>query len=133
MKKVPVLLLLMLLYRPLAAQLNLGVKILGLRNDKGIIMLQIFDSERKIIGQERGLINDRSCLIVLKDLKPARYAVRYFHDEDLSGEMETNKLGIPKEGYGFSNNASGRFGPKPFKDWLFTLNRDSTIEITTCY
>ncbi len=34
----------------------------------------------------------------------------------MNGNLETNRLGIPTEGYGFSNNAYGMFGPKPFKD-----------------
>jgi len=41
--------------------------------------------------------------------------------------METNMFGKPTEGYGFSNNVTGRFGPPPFEKWLFDLNQDKTI------
>jgi uncharacterized protein (DUF2141 family) len=96
-------------------------------------MLQLFDENEKVIGQEKGEIKDNKCIITFRDLKPGKYAVRYFHDEDLSGVMETNMLGIPKEGYGFSNNAAGPFGPKPFKEWLFDLEKNKSITIETRY
>ena len=33
------------------------------------------------------------------------------HDRDASGALERNGFGAPREPYGFSNNARGRFGP----------------------
>jgi uncharacterized protein (DUF2141 family) len=119
--------------KPASGQLTLGIKITELKNDKGVIMLQLFDENEKVIGQEKGEIKDNKCIITFRDLKPGKYAVRYFHDEDLSGVMETNMLGIPKEGYGFSNNAAGPFGPKPFKEWLFDLEKNKSITIETRY
>jgi uncharacterized protein (DUF2141 family) len=38
------------------------------------------------------------------DLAPGTYAVSVMHDEDGDGELDTNLLGIPSEGYGASNN-----------------------------
>ena len=32
----------------------------------------------------------------------------------MNGKLDTNWLGIPKEGYGFSNDAKGSFGAPPF-------------------
>ena len=29
---------------------------------------------------------------------------------------------VPKEGYGFSNNARGSFGPPAFEQWIFEIN-----------
>jgi uncharacterized protein (DUF2141 family) len=54
--------------------------------------------------------SDKKCTLLFKNLKPGKYAVRYFHDENLNGVMETNMAGKPKEGYGFSNNVTGMFG-----------------------
>jgi uncharacterized protein (DUF2141 family) len=47
-------------------------------------------------------------------LKPGRYAVAVYHDENDNGELDTNLLGIPTEGYGFSNDATGFAGPPDF-------------------
>lgn len=38
------------------------------------------------------------------NLKPGTYAVSVLHDEDADGELDTNFLGAPSEGYGASNN-----------------------------
>jgi uncharacterized protein (DUF2141 family) len=119
--------------KPASGQLTLGIEITGLKNDKGVIMLQLFDENEKVIDQKKGEIKDNKCIIIFRDLKPGKHAVRYFHDENLSGVMETNMLGIPKEGYGFSNNAAGPFGPKPFKEWLFDLEKNKSITIKTRY
>jgi uncharacterized protein (DUF2141 family) len=133
MKSLLLAILFLIIIKPASGQLTLGIKITELKNDKGVIMLQLFDENEKVIGQEKGEIKDNKCIITFRDLKPGKYAVRYFHDEDLSGVMETNMLGIPKEGYGFSNNAAGPFGPKPFKEWLFDLEKNKSITIETRY
>jgi len=41
-----------------------------------------------------------------------KYAVSVFHDENSNGKLDTNFLGIPREGVGASNNAKGHFGPR---------------------
>jgi len=57
--------------------------------------------------------------VSFNNLTPGKYAVRYYHDENMNGNMETNLVGKPTEGYGFSNNIIGKFGPPPFEKWLF--------------
>jgi hypothetical protein len=42
---------------------------------------------------------------------PGYYAVALFHDENDDHHLNTNALGIPTEGYGFSNNPTLYFGP----------------------
>ena len=42
------------------------------------------------------------------------YAVSVFHDENLNGKLDTNWLGIPREGVGASNNPKPRMGPPKF-------------------
>jgi uncharacterized protein (DUF2141 family) len=48
------------------------------------------------------------CLIPISNLNSGKYAVRYYHDENLNGKMETNLVGKPTEGYRFSNNVIGK-------------------------
>jgi len=96
-------------------------------------MFQLFDGKEKVITQEMGDINEKGCLIIIKNLKEGRYAVRFYHDENQNQVMETNLLGKPTEGYGFSNNVTGRFGPPSFEKWLFELKNDKTISLKTVY
>ena len=59
--------------------------------------------------------------LVFADLAPGDYAVAAFHDEDRDGDLNTNLLGMPTEGYGFSNEARGTFGPPGFDAAAFTI------------
>lgn len=42
--------------------------------------------------------------LIFKDLAPGKYAIRVMHDENDNGKLDTNAVGMPTEGYGFSNN-----------------------------
>jgi uncharacterized protein (DUF2141 family) len=105
----------------------------GIRNNKGNIMLQVFDSNQKIIKEEINPILDYKCSFLITNLTPGKYAVRYYHDENQNNKIETNLVGKPTEGYGFSNNVTGKFGPPPFAKWLFDVNCDTTIVLKPTY
>ena len=62
--------------------------------------------------------------LVFEGLPPGDYAVAAFHDEDRDGDLNTNLLGMPTEGYGFSNEARGIFGPPGFDAAAFTIKAD---------
>jgi uncharacterized protein (DUF2141 family) len=55
------------------------------------------------------------------DLPPGIYAVASFHDENGNGQFAQNFLGIPEEGYAFSNNLRPVFVAPSFEDASFTL------------
>jgi uncharacterized protein (DUF2141 family) len=124
---------LMMISNYVASQYNLEIEILKIKNNEGNIMLQLFDENQKVLTQEMSVINDNKCAFSLKNLNPGKYAVRYFHDENLNGVMETNMLGKPTEGYGFSNNVTGMFGPPPFEKWLFELKENKKIVLKPLY
>jgi Uncharacterized protein conserved in bacteria len=73
------------------------------------------------------------CRIPISNLNSGKYAVRYYHDENLNGKMETNLVGKPTEGYGFSNNVIGKFAPPPFEKWLFEIGGDKKIVLKPTY
>jgi uncharacterized protein (DUF2141 family) len=117
----------------LFSQFKLEIEITGIKNNTGKIMLQLMDPDEKTVSEKMSEIKDQKCLILIENLKAGKYAVRYFHDENLNGEMDTNFMGIPKEGYGFSNNAKGSFGPPPFEKWLFEVSADKKISLNPTY
>jgi len=59
--------------------------------------------------------------MTLTGLAPGRYAVAAFHDTDGDGDLTLWPIGLPREAYGFSNDARGRFGPPPFAQAAFDL------------
>jgi uncharacterized protein (DUF2141 family) len=117
----------------LFSQFKLEIEVTGIKNSTGKIMLQLMDSGEKTVSEKMSEIKVQKCTILIENLKPGKYAVRYFHDENLNGEMDTNFMGIPTEGYGFSNNAKGSFGPPPFEKWLFEVSADKKIILSPTY
>jgi uncharacterized protein (DUF2141 family) len=115
------------------SQCKLDIEITGIRNNTGKIMLQLFDSNQKVIKEVMSDIKDNKCSFIIADLPAGKYAVRYYHDENINGKMETNLVGKPTEGYGFSNNVTGKFGPPPFAKWLFEMNGDTVINLKPAY
>lgn len=59
--------------------------------------------------------------VTLTGLAPGRYAVGAFHDTDSNGELTLWPVGLPREAYGFSRDARGRFGPPTFDAAAFDL------------
>jgi uncharacterized protein (DUF2141 family) len=47
---------------------------------------------------------------------PGSYAVMVYHDENGDGRLDRAASGMPLEGYGFSRNARGKYGPPAFDD-----------------
>lgn len=117
----------------LGAQSALTVEILNLKNNKGVVLIDLMDENEESVRDTICEIHDLRCTTVFKDLKNGSYAIRYFHDENEDHELDTNILGIPKEGFGFSNDAMGKFGPKDFSEWLFEVKGDTRITMTTKY
>jgi len=118
---------------PSFSQFKLEVEITGIRNNKGNLMLELLDSNEKAITQEMSPITDNKCSFTFSDLAPGQYAIRYYHDENLNGKMDTNLVGKPTEGYGFSNNVIGKMGPPAFEKWLFEVKSDKKIVLKATY
>ena len=126
-------LILLVIQINLAAQYNLELEIINIRNDTGVILVQLLDTNDQVILGQATEIKNGNCIIIFENILPAKYAIRYFHDENENDKLDTNLLGIPKEGYGMSNNPYSVFGPKKFKNWLFEVVQDTNMIIKTKY
>ena len=117
----------------LTAQSSLTVEIVGLESNKGTVIVALLDKQEIDVMDQSCEITDGKCSVVFKDVKDEQYAIRFIHDENRNEELDTNFLGIPKEGFGFSNDAMGKFGPKDFSEWLFEVSGDTLIKMTANY
>lgn len=115
------------------SQFKLTVEIDGLKNNKGQILFQLLDENQKELKGMKAEIKNNKCSIVISDLKPGKYGFRYFHDENSNSTMDKSMLGIPKEGFGFSNNAKGTFGPPSFEKVIFDLKSFTTMSCKPTY
>jgi uncharacterized protein (DUF2141 family) len=109
------------------AQNALTIDIKGLRNDQGHVLLQLFDENEKLVKEIKQPIENKECTILLTDLETGRYGFKYFHDENDNQNLDTNWVRIPKEGFGFSNNAKANFGPPSFIKWVFELSGNKEL------
>ena len=115
----------LLIMRPMVSycQSKLIIEITDLRSNNGKLLLQLYDeNEEKLEGATENIYNNK-CIIIFENLKPGKYAFRYFHDENNNDDLDSNFIGIPNEGYGFSNNARVFFGSPSFKKQLFEVKK----------
>ncbi len=110
---------------------TLELEITALRSDKGKVAIQLLNESEAVVKELYAEISGGECIVNFDSLSPGQYALSYFHDENDNGEMDTGLFGIPKEGYGFSNNARGKYGPPEFQEWLFVLDKDLKMELIT--
>jgi len=109
----------------LAAELTITVE--NIRSDQGQIRISVYGSEAewpdkpaKDMGQAKPA--QVGSVVFKYDLPPGVYAVNAFHDEKDTGKFATNFLGMPLEGYGFSNDVRPNLLSAPsFYKAAFTL------------
>lgn len=68
-------------------------------------------------------------IFTVKDLPKGEYAVAVFHDKNSDGICNTNFIGIPEEGYGFSKNFKPFLSEPSFKDCKIDLTNNMQIMI----
>jgi len=115
------------------AQYKLTVEITGLRNNNGNVLYELFDENKKSLDVGTIDVTNKKCVIVYNNLKPGKYGFNYIHDENKNKKLDTKMLMIPTEGFGYSNNADGTFGPPAFKKWVFEIKEDSKLNLKITY
>ncbi|MBV6644014.1 MAG: DUF2141 domain-containing protein [Cyclobacteriaceae bacterium] len=75
-------------------------------------------------------ISDTNMSVDLESVPDGWYAVAVFQDKNENSELDKTFVGIPKEPYGFSNNARGLFGPPSFEKCLVHVKSGCVIEIS---
>jgi uncharacterized protein (DUF2141 family) len=102
----------------------------------GSLLVAVFDSEQTW-KQRKGAahtlivpVDSASPSAVFASLPPGRYALMVFHDLNTDAVLNTSLVGMPKEPYGFSNDARGLFGPPRWSAASFQLNEgDTTVSV----
>jgi uncharacterized protein (DUF2141 family) len=109
-------------------QTTLTLNVTHIKNDQGLVRVLLFKGEKGFPDDEA--IAFKSASVKIKDGKAVidfgpvpegTYALSVFHDSQNTGKLRTNALGIPRDGYGFSNDAMGMFGPPHFEKAAFKV------------
>ena len=120
-----------------AAQLTITVE--GIRNAKGEIRISVYPSRAEWPDHPSGDHNQAKpaktgSVVFAVDLPPGTYAVNGFHDEDGNGKFRTSLIGLPEEGYFFSNNVRAGLSAPSFESASFKLPPEgASISISVHY
>jgi len=127
--KILIMVITMLLLNPIAVycQHTLTIEINPLKNNDGQVILAFMDENENILKQLTAGIEGETSRFTLDSLEQGKYAFKYIHDENKNNKLDTKLFIIPKEGYGFSNDAKGKLGPPGFKDMIFELTGSDTL------
>jgi uncharacterized protein (DUF2141 family) len=99
------------------------VEISGLRSDNGQMLCALYSSAQaeafpkkadKAAARLTAQIAGRQAVCDFTGVAPGTYAVSVVHDENSNGKLDTNFIGMPREGVGASNDAKGHMGPPKF-------------------
>jgi uncharacterized protein (DUF2141 family) len=110
-----------------AATGELVVVFSGLENDRGTAAIALmnsadhFENDTAAFRSASPPVKDGTATATFRDLPYGRYAIKIYHDENANGKLDTNFVGYPKEPFGFSNDAMGRFGPPSFDEASFEI------------
>jgi uncharacterized protein (DUF2141 family) len=106
---------------PTPAENVIHVEISSLRNDKGQVLCALFSSAEafpkkadRAAARITAKIVERKAVCDFTGVAPGTYAVSVVHDENSNGKLDTNFIGMPREGVGASNDAKGHMGPPKF-------------------
>lgn len=92
-----------------ATWLNINAE--GMRSSNGLLAITLYvDDSRKFLAKKGSLYvgrinaragSTRGCIFVPQ---PGVYAVALYHDENANQSFDRTGIGLPAEGYGFTNN-----------------------------
>jgi len=122
-----------------ASAVPLTITVDGIRNAKGDIRVSVYASpaewpDHSSADHDQVLPAKTGRVVFTFDLPPGTYAVNGFHDEIGDGKFKTSLIGLPEEGYLFSNNVRPTLSAPSFKSASFTLPPEgASISISVQY
>ena len=122
----------------------LRVKLDGFRSNKGKARCALFNdsdpsafpkkTEKALRPDHPGTIGNAYSEIDFTGIPTGKYALVCYHDENDNGKFDESILGMPKEGYCFSNNVKPTISAPKFNDCAFDYKGgDQSISITMIY
>lgn len=119
---------------------GIHVEIPNIKNSTGTVACALFESP---VGFPNEFLHSATNIIMIKirdaqarcsflDVPPGTYALAVIHDENRDGKLNTNFLGVPTEGYGFSSGAEAVMSAPSFEAASFSYegqNLELTIKL----
>lgn len=119
---------------------NLIVEVDKIKNQQGELCYKLFSgsqgfpySNESAIKRQCVKISNNSLIITLNNIPSGSYALSIYHDLNGDRKLNRNSLGMPSEGFGFSNNPVVRNAPPNYGDCLFLVAGNTNIKINMDY
>ncbi|VAY87381.1 hypothetical protein MNB_ARC-1_233 [hydrothermal vent metagenome] len=119
---------------------NISVEITGMLNQNGKISIGLYNKNdntfSNILKSYKGAnvkIVGKKVTYTFKNIPDGTYAIAVIHDENRNKKLDKNFLGMPTEGYGFSNNIRPTFRAATFEESKFEVNKDKMLTIKMGY
>jgi uncharacterized protein (DUF2141 family) len=126
---------------------NLTIEVNGLQGQEGNVCFKVFSGSPGFPNDNDSAVA-RACVAIadnlpenpedpfaytFESLEAGSYAVAIYHDSNADEQLNRGGLGIPVEGYGFSNDAPAVTAPAQFEDAVFFLGNNTTVPIQMRY
>ena len=106
---------------------GIKVEVSGFRNDKGQLGCSLWSGPAGFPRDDSHILkhvwapikNARGECVFGGAFPAGDYAITLFHDENKNGKFDSNFVGYPLEGYGFSNNVAPMFKAPSFDECKF--------------
>lgn len=115
---------------------ELQISVNNIHPMEGELYVAVYDNEDAYMDIEKAAfqkivaIKSETEHFVIEGVPDGEFAIAIFQDLNGNGKLDTSKKGIPKEPFGFSNDARGSFGPPKFKKAKFIVSGNTEIMIT---
>lgn len=112
---------------------TLTINLSGMQNTNGKINIALYNSSATYNDPNQAYkelfvpCNATSMSFTLDSIPAGEYAFAIFHDENDNQQLDQNFLNIPTEGFAFSNNSMGNFGPPSWSQAKFTITESSAV------
>lgn len=109
----------------------------NIRNSDGVIRYAVYTPDQVFTGYDvfaDGVVNaqEGTTTFLIKNIPDGEYGIAILHDENNDGDMNY-RVGIPKEGFGFSNDAKVKMAPPKYSDASFIKNGETMLRIKIRY
>lgn len=117
---------------PTDPTLDIIVSIENIKDIKGTIYVAVYEDPANFpddllwTNRIAHRVNGEKETIILKDMQALECAIAVYHDVNDNMKMDKNWIGIPKEPYGFSNNAIPKWSPPKYEDCKMKLSSDNS-------
>lgn len=101
---------------------------------KGVMMIALYNSsesyksDKNVFKGQKVAVTKNTLAVNFGNVPEGDYAIKLYQDENENGVIDKNTIGMPTEGYGFSNNG-GAMGQPGFDEAKVKVTDKTVISI----